>query len=230
MPGLPLFYEVITGKALESLDFKQVRGMKGVKVAEIDINGLNLKVAVAHGLSRAEVLLDQVKKGISPYHFIEIMACPGGCLGGGGQPIPTTPAIREARAKSLYIEDSNKTIRKSHENPAIMNTQLINNSRVGDRPLDEIKEGEITQFTGNKKDFIHDDEIQLLLKKSRNADTQEVRDIIQKSLSIKRLEPEETAALLNVKDNNLWEEIFSPPLKSRDESMITVLSHSRRSI
>ncbi len=89
-----------------------------------------------------------------------------------------------------------------------MNTQLINNSRVGDRPFDEIKEGEITQFTGNKKDFIHDDEIQSLLKKSWNADTQEVRDIIQKSLSIKRLEPEETAALLNVKDNNLWEEIF----------------------
>jgi len=94
--------------------------MKGVKVAEIDIDGLNLKVAVAHGLSRAEVLLNQVKKGISPYHFIEIMACPGGCLGGGGQPIPTTPAIREARAKSIYIEDSNKTIRKSHENPAIL--------------------------------------------------------------------------------------------------------------
>ena len=113
-------YEVITGKALKNLNFTQIRGMKGVKVAEIDINGLNLKVAVAHGLSRAEVLLDQVKKGISPYHFIEIMACPGGCLGGGGQPIPTTPAIREARAKSLYIEDSNKTIRKSHENPAIL--------------------------------------------------------------------------------------------------------------
>ena len=112
-------YEVITGKTLDAIDFKQVRGMKGIKVAEIGIDGLNLKVAVAHGLSRAEVLLDQIQKGVSPYHFIEIMTCPGGCLGGGGQPIPTNTAIREARAVSIYKEDLDKPIRKSHENPAV---------------------------------------------------------------------------------------------------------------
>jgi NADH-quinone oxidoreductase subunit G/NADP-reducing hydrogenase subunit HndD len=112
-------YEVVTGKTLDTVEFEQVRGMKGIKVAEIQLNGTALKLAVAHGLSRAEVLLDQIQKGVSPYHFIEIMACPGGCLGGGGQPIPSTPEVREARAESLYLEDKNKPIRKSHENPAI---------------------------------------------------------------------------------------------------------------
>lgn len=113
-------YEVVTEKTLKKLDFNQVRGMEGIKEAQVNLDGLNLKVAVAHGLSNAKVLLEQVQKGKSPYHFIEIMACPGGCLGGGGQPIPTNLEIRKARAKSLYQEDKNKPIRKSHQNPAII--------------------------------------------------------------------------------------------------------------
>jgi NADH-quinone oxidoreductase subunit G/NADP-reducing hydrogenase subunit HndD len=113
-------YEVVTGKALESIEFEQVRGMEGIKEAEVSLNGLNLKVAVAHGLSNARVLLEQVEKKESPYHFIEVMACPGGCLGGGGQPVPTNLDIRKKRAESLYREDEGKTIRKSHENPAIV--------------------------------------------------------------------------------------------------------------
>ena len=113
-------YEVVTGKTLERIEFEKVRGMKGIKETEVNLDGLNLKVAVAHGLSNAKVLLEQVQKGESSYHFIEIMACPGGCLGGGGQPIPTNLEIRKARARSLYQEDKNKPIRKSHQNPAII--------------------------------------------------------------------------------------------------------------
>ncbi|MCD6539362.1 MAG: iron hydrogenase small subunit [Candidatus Omnitrophica bacterium] len=113
-------YEVVTGKTLEKIEFEQVRGMEGIKEAEVSLNGLSLKVAVAHGLSNAKVLLEQVEKKESPYHFIEVMACPGGCLGGGGQPIPTNSEIRKKRADSLYREDEGKPIRKSHKNPAII--------------------------------------------------------------------------------------------------------------
>ncbi|MDD2702790.1 MAG: NADH-dependent [FeFe] hydrogenase, group A6 [Candidatus Omnitrophica bacterium] len=112
-------YEVLAGKQLEKLDFENLRGMDGIKTAEADINGLKLKVAVAHSLGKARVLLEEVQAGKSPYAFIEIMACPGGCLGGGGQPIPTDTGIRMKRAEAIYREDKNKTIRKSHENPAV---------------------------------------------------------------------------------------------------------------
>jgi len=112
-------YEVVTGKTLERIEFEQVRGMEGIKKATISLDGLELKVAVAHGLANAHILLREVEKGTSPYHFIEVMACPGGCLGGGGQPRPTNFAVRAMRAASLYREDEGKPIRKSHENPAI---------------------------------------------------------------------------------------------------------------
>lgn len=112
-------YEVFTGLTLPNIDFKVVRGMVGIKDAEIDLNGTKIKVAVAHTLKNARILLEQIESGTSPYTFIEVMTCPGGCLGGGGQPIPTNTEIRKKRAESIYIEDSNKTIRKSHENPEI---------------------------------------------------------------------------------------------------------------
>jgi NADP-reducing hydrogenase subunit HndD len=83
------------------------------------LEGVTLNVAIAHGLENAKRLMDAVSKGNSKYHFIEVMACPGGCLGGGGQPIPTSPAIREKRAKAIYAEDENMRIRKSHENPEV---------------------------------------------------------------------------------------------------------------
>ncbi|MCK9595258.1 MAG: NADH-dependent [FeFe] hydrogenase, group A6 [Candidatus Omnitrophica bacterium] len=113
-------YEVLTGKTLENLDFEGVRGLRGIKTAEVDINGMSLKVAVANSLGNARVLLDEVQAGKSPYAFIEIMTCPGGCLGGGGQPIPTDTAIRQKRKEAIYQEDKNKPVRKSHENPAVM--------------------------------------------------------------------------------------------------------------
>ena len=112
-------YELVTGKTLKKIDFKQVRGMEGIRKAKVDLDGITLKVAVAHGLSNAKVLLEEIKRGISPYQFIEIMACPGGCLGGGGQPMPTNDEVRKKRAQSIYQEDKNKTIRKSHQNPVI---------------------------------------------------------------------------------------------------------------
>jgi iron-only hydrogenase group A len=112
-------YEVLTKKSLAKLDFEDVRGLDGIKTADVDIDGTTLKVAVANGLGNARVLMEQVQKGESPYHFIEIMCCPGGCLGGGGQPISDNPDIKQKRAEAIYREDAGKPIRKSHENPAI---------------------------------------------------------------------------------------------------------------
>ena len=112
-------YEVVTGSPLADVNFTAVRGMEGIKEAEVDMNGTIVKVAVAHTLKNARRLMEQIEKGESAYAFIEVMTCPGGCLGGGGQPIPTTLEIRKMRAESIYREDANKPLRKSHENPQI---------------------------------------------------------------------------------------------------------------
>jgi iron-only hydrogenase group A len=113
-------YEVFTGKTLPSVDFKAVRGMEGIKEAEVDLDGTKIKVAVAHTLKNARIILDEIEAGTSPYAFIEVMTCPGGCLGGGGQPIPTNAFIIQKRAESIYLEDAHKGIRKSNENPQII--------------------------------------------------------------------------------------------------------------
>lgn len=124
-------YEIITGREVpfENLDITPVRGMEGVREASIKIDnpakewafldGVELKCAVAHGLINAKTVMDAVKAGTADYHFIEFMACPGGCLGGGGQPIPTNPEIRQKRAEAIYAEDSGLPLRKSHENPEV---------------------------------------------------------------------------------------------------------------
>jgi iron-only hydrogenase group A len=117
--ALRTVYEVVTGKPLANINLTAVRGMEGIKEAEVDLNGTKVKVAVAHTLGNARKLFEQIEKGESPYAFIEVMTCPGGCLGGGGQPIPTTWDIRKKRAESIYAEDAHKTIRKSHENPEV---------------------------------------------------------------------------------------------------------------
>ncbi len=117
--ALRTVYEVVTGKTLEDVNFTFARGMEGIKEAEIDLNGLKVKVAIAHGLGNARKVMDQVRAGTSPYHFIEIMACPGGCIGGGGQPITKSNVKREERIKAIYSEDAGLPLRKSHDNPEV---------------------------------------------------------------------------------------------------------------
>ena len=112
-------YELYTGKTLEKIDFEMVRGLDGVKEASVDLNGTVLNIAVASGLGNARVILDRVKSGEAQYHFIEIMTCPGGCIGGGGQPIPTDSDIVKKRMEAIYEVDRNMPLRKSHENPAV---------------------------------------------------------------------------------------------------------------
>ncbi len=116
--------ETLTGEELKALDFKEVRGTKGIKEATYNVAGMDVKVAVASGLSNAKELLTKVKNGEADYHFIEIMACPGGCVNGGGQPqvsgnVRNFTDVRGLRAKVLYDYDESMPIRKSHENPAI---------------------------------------------------------------------------------------------------------------
>ncbi len=124
-------YEIVTGREVpfKNLNIEPVRGMDGIKSASVKIDkvkaewsfleGAELKVAIAHGLANADKLMKEIEAGKSPYHFIEIMACPGGCIGGGGQPIPTSPEIRKKRAEAIYVADSDLPLRKSHENPEV---------------------------------------------------------------------------------------------------------------
>ena len=121
--ALRTVYEVVTGKELEKVDFKAVRGTKGIKEAEIDVGGKIVRVAVANGTGNAGKLLEKVKAG-AKYDFIEVMGCPGGCVTGGGQPIINAKDLcyidpKKLRAKALYNEDERKHLRKSHENPEL---------------------------------------------------------------------------------------------------------------
>lgn len=116
--------ETITGKELSNPEFTEVRGNKGIKEAAYKVGDLEVKVAVASGLENARTLCEQIKNGTSPYQFIEIMACPGGCVNGGGQPIVDAYTRRNVdvqglRAKVLYDIDANAPLRKSHESPVV---------------------------------------------------------------------------------------------------------------
>ena len=114
-------YEVHTGKTLDNVNFEGVRGIENLKEATIDVDGFELKVAVAHSLGTARKLMNELRAGKSHSHAIEVMACPGGCIGGGGQPLHHGDSARiKARAKALYSEDTEKNFRKSHENPYII--------------------------------------------------------------------------------------------------------------
>lgn len=110
--------EVVTGKPLQKLEFEAVRGLDSVREAEFTLNGQTLKVAIVHGLSNVKPLLEQIQDGTSPYHFIEVMACEGGCIGGGGNEPKTMKKVRE-RQRAIYEEDKKLPLRKSHENPYV---------------------------------------------------------------------------------------------------------------
>ncbi|ABR46866.1 hydrogenase, Fe-only [Alkaliphilus metalliredigens QYMF] len=114
-------YEWITGEELEQVEFHQLRGMDGLREATVDLKGREIKIGIAHGLGNARQLLEDIRNGKSEYHAIEIMACPGGCIGGGGQPYHYgNDEVVKARQRSLYKEDQGKKIRKSHENPEVI--------------------------------------------------------------------------------------------------------------
>lgn len=117
-------YFYATGEKLPKLEFESVRGIKGVKETEVEVAGNKLKIAVAHGLSNVESVMEKIKKAKKsgepmPYHFVEVMACPGGCVGGGGQPYGVTDELRKMRAAGLYTEDERMATRCSHDNPYI---------------------------------------------------------------------------------------------------------------
>ncbi|MBQ5758520.1 MAG: iron hydrogenase small subunit [Schwartzia sp.] len=118
--ALRTVYEKVTGKEATPLEFEDVRGFDGIKEATYDLGGTQVKVAIVHTLKNAKVILDKIKCGECDYTFIEVMACPGGCIGGGGQPYGTTNEIRRKRIAALYEIDKGLTLRKSHENPDII--------------------------------------------------------------------------------------------------------------
>ena len=113
-------YELFTKKTSPKIDFEELRGLEGIRSASIDFDGVEVRIGIAHGLGNARKLIEEVKNGTSVYHAIEVMACPGGCIGGGGQPFHRgTLEVLRKRAASLYQEDAGKTLRKSHENPSV---------------------------------------------------------------------------------------------------------------
>ena len=147
-------YEVHTGKELPKVDFDELRGMDGIRSATIDFDGLPINIGIAHGLGNARKLLDDIKAGKSQYHAIEIMACPGGCIGGGGQPyIHGDSSILKARQKAIYQEDAGKKIRKSHENEYV---QKLYKDFLG-KPLSEKSHHLLhTHYFDRKKEILID--------------------------------------------------------------------------
>jgi len=154
-------YFVLTGKEYGKVNFDEVRGLAGVKEASIDINGTTLKVAIASGMNNAKALLDDVKAGKSPYAFIEIMGCPGGCINGGGQPyvkpmfLPKEAdnileTYKAKRAGVLYTEDERQVLRQSHNNPDI---QKLYKDFLGE-PLGELSEKLLhTHYVADREKF-----------------------------------------------------------------------------
>ncbi len=117
--ALRTVFEVVMKQDLPSLDFREVRGFEGIKEAEVGLGDTTVRVAVAHTLGNARKLLERVRSGEAFYHFIEIMACPGGCIGGGGQPIGTNTERRLERIDAIYQADRDLPLRKSHDNPEV---------------------------------------------------------------------------------------------------------------
>ena len=111
-------YEIVTGEELADIEFSAVRGFDGIKEATVQVGSIPVKVAVAHGLGNARKLMDLIREDKADYHFIEIMACPGGCIGGGGNPIKNW-AKMEHRVEAVYATERSLPLRKSHLNAAV---------------------------------------------------------------------------------------------------------------
>ena len=154
-------YFALTGKEHEAIKFEAVRGLEGIKEAAVEINGTTVKVAVCSGMKNAKVLLEQIKDGKSPYHFIEIMCCPGGCINGGGQPyvkpllLPNEDddireTYRAKRAAVLYSEDERQVLRQSHNNPDI---QRLYKEFLGEPLSEKAEELLHTSYVANRERF-----------------------------------------------------------------------------
>lgn len=141
-------HKVVTGNELENIDFDVVRGLSGIKEAEVDLNGAKVKLAVVNGLKNARILLEKIKKGECDYTFIEVMSCPGGCIGGGGQPYLSSEETKQKRVDAIYNKDAGKPIRKSHENPAV---QELYKEYLGQPLGDRSHEILHTYYTSRKK-------------------------------------------------------------------------------
>ena len=113
-------YEIITGTELENIDFHDVRGLDGFKEASVFVGDLEVRVAITNSLKNAKIMLEKIKAGEADYHFVEVMCCPGGCIGGGGQPRPTNNVVRLERIKGIYSSEKQMKLRKSHKNPAVL--------------------------------------------------------------------------------------------------------------
>ncbi|MDC7221696.1 MAG: NADH-dependent [FeFe] hydrogenase, group A6 [Spirochaetales bacterium] len=118
-------HKLVTGEEMGNVEVKDVRGLEGVKVGEVDFNGTKVKVAIAHGMANIETVLDEIREAKAagkepPYHFIEVMACRGGCIAGGGQPYGTTDEVRLKRTQGIYRDDEKSVTRCSHHNPEIV--------------------------------------------------------------------------------------------------------------
>ncbi|HQD79535.1 MAG: NADH-dependent [FeFe] hydrogenase, group A6 [Bacillota bacterium] len=120
--ALRTVYAVVTGRELseDGLEFHDVRGLEGIKEAEVDLEGATVRVAIAHGLGNARKVMETIRTGEAPWQFVEIMCCPGGCVGGGGQPIGTVMSSRAERGQALYEVDREMPLRESHKNPAVL--------------------------------------------------------------------------------------------------------------
>ncbi len=145
--------ETLGGQELKKVEFEDVRGTDGIKKAQYEVAGMTVKVAVASGLSNAKKVLEMVKNGEEEFHFIEFMACPGGCVNGGGQPIQPASVrnftdLKALRAKALYSNDEKKEFRKSHENPVLKKIYEEYLGEVGEHKAHEILH---THYTQRKK-------------------------------------------------------------------------------
>ena len=113
-------YYVLNGKNPDPEMFKMVRGMDGIREAELEIAGIKIKAAIVNGLGNTRKLMEKIRSGEAEYHFVEVMACPGGCVGGGGQPITDGVELADVRRKNLYHLDKKNPLRFSHENPSVI--------------------------------------------------------------------------------------------------------------
>jgi NADP-reducing hydrogenase subunit HndD len=142
---------LLSGKNNECcLEFRETRGMSGIKEAEYSLGGKKIRVAVANSNNNAKILLEKIKSGEESFDFVEVMACPGGCSGGGGQPIPGNKKIVEERMKALYEVDRATPIRRCHDNPIVKSVY----SDLLERPCSEMAEKLLHTSYSKKKKFI----------------------------------------------------------------------------